>query len=332
MKSVLVIGGGSIGERHVRCFASTGRADVWLCEIDEAVRRSVTERYGLSRSFAALADALTVKPEVAVVATPAHLHLEQAHQLIESGSSVLVEKPLSTDVDGATAFVRFAESCGSVCGVAYVMRHHPAIVRLRRYINERRLGEVREIVYRGGQDFPRLRPAYRTIYYRERSTGGGAVQDALTHTINWIEWLVGPTTSVAADVDRLVLEGVEVEDTVHVVARNGGVMANYALNQHQAPNESTVDVHCTEGSFRMETHRSRLRLMERGADVWTDEAFDAGDRDTGFVAQANAFLDAVAGRHTVSCTLPEALATLDTCLAILRAADGGRWEMCNVAR
>ena len=36
--NVLVIGGGSIGERHLRCFQTTGRADVSLCEINDEVR------------------------------------------------------------------------------------------------------------------------------------------------------------------------------------------------------------------------------------------------------------------------------------------------------
>ena len=32
MYNVLVVGGGGIGERHVRCFLKTGRARVSLCD------------------------------------------------------------------------------------------------------------------------------------------------------------------------------------------------------------------------------------------------------------------------------------------------------------
>src|SRR4051812_27765143 len=70
---VLVIGVGSIGERHLRCFQSTGRAELGLVEIDPHLRRTVAERYGVapSRSFPDLEAALHDPPDVAVIATPA---------------------------------------------------------------------------------------------------------------------------------------------------------------------------------------------------------------------------------------------------------------------
>jgi len=37
MHDILVIGAGSIGERHIRCFLKTGRARVSVCEIDRAL-------------------------------------------------------------------------------------------------------------------------------------------------------------------------------------------------------------------------------------------------------------------------------------------------------
>ena len=45
MTRVLIVGVGSIGERHLRCFAATGRAEVSLCEVNEPLRRAVAERY-----------------------------------------------------------------------------------------------------------------------------------------------------------------------------------------------------------------------------------------------------------------------------------------------
>ncbi len=42
---VLVIGAGSIGQRHVRCFQKTGRAQVSICEINATLRSRVAEEY-----------------------------------------------------------------------------------------------------------------------------------------------------------------------------------------------------------------------------------------------------------------------------------------------
>ena len=41
--SILVIGVGSIGERHLRCFQATGRAEVSFVEINESLRATIAD-------------------------------------------------------------------------------------------------------------------------------------------------------------------------------------------------------------------------------------------------------------------------------------------------
>jgi predicted dehydrogenase len=124
----------------------------------------------------------------------------------------------------------------------------------------------------------------------------------------------------------LALEGVEVEDTVHVIARHGGVMASYAMNQHQAPNESTITVVCDRGTARFEAHEHRWRWKTHTKDPWHDEAFPPLERDTSFVLQAESFLDALEGKQRVLCTLDEGLQTLRVNLALLKAAESRTWQ------
>jgi len=57
MKRVLVVGVGSIGERHVRCFGNTGRAIVSICELNAELRVAIAERYVIKAAFANYEDA-----------------------------------------------------------------------------------------------------------------------------------------------------------------------------------------------------------------------------------------------------------------------------------
>src|SRR5436305_356534 len=91
---VLIIGVGSIGERHLRCFQATGRAEVAFVELSDALRPVIAERYGVQRGFSDLETALRERPGVAVVATPAPLHIPIATRLAEAGVHLLIEKPL----------------------------------------------------------------------------------------------------------------------------------------------------------------------------------------------------------------------------------------------
>ncbi len=323
---VLVVGTGSIGERHLRCFATIGRARLAICETNAAVRGAVADRYSLTHAFDDYRDALVARPDVVVLCTPAHLHVPMAREAAEVGAHLLIEKPLSTSLEGVDELLRLVDRLELVAAVAYVYRSHPALAAMREAIQSGRFGTPLEIVATCGQHFPLYRPAYRDIYYNQRATGGGAVQDALTHVINAGQWLVGGIDRLVADVAHLALAGVEVEDTAHVLAQHGHVLGCYSLNQHQAPNETTITVVCDRGTARFEFHRNRWRWMTEPGGEWTNEGTGPIERDALFVRQAEAMLDAVAGRREVPCSLSDAAHTLRANLAILRSADSAAWE------
>ncbi len=321
---VLVIGAGSIGERHVRCFQQTGRATVSLCEIDSSIRQRVRATYGLEEAFGDLEQTRLLPPDAAVICTPARLHVPMAIRLAEAGIPTLIEKPLSTRLDGIDRLRNSSETGKTLMAVAYVYRAHPMLASMRRSILEGRFGKPLQLVAFCGQNFPFHRPAYREIYYKNRATGGGAVQDALTHILNAAEWLIGPITELAADAAHKALEGVEVEDTVHVVARHQSVLASYTLNQYQAPNEIVITVVCEDGTARFEMHRNRWRWMSQPQSEWHDES-QSLERDTLFVRQANSFLDGVEAKAAPLCSLEEGLRTLLVNLAILHASETHEW-------
>lgn len=321
----LVIGVGSIGERHVRCFKATGRAEPSVVEINDERRSDVAGRLGVSQAYRTLDDALRDPPDLAVVATPAPSHVGIATRLAASGVHVLIEKPLGVSKDGLEGLRAAVASNGVVAGVAYVYRSHPVVAAWREAVASGRFGRPLEIVAVSGQHFPTYRPAYRSIYYNDRAQGGGAIQDALTHLINACEWAVGPVTRLVADAERLALEGVTVEDTAHVLARHGRVMASYSLNQHQAPNEVSLTAVCERGTARAELHEGRWRWATDPGAPWRDEPHRPVDRDGPFVSQAHGFLDAVEGRAGFVCPLADGEQTLCVNLAALDSLATGAW-------
>ncbi|MBL8849251.1 MAG: Gfo/Idh/MocA family oxidoreductase [Planctomycetaceae bacterium] len=322
---VLIIGGGSIGERHLRCFLRTGEADVSLCEINPELRARLASTYTLSGSFGDLNEALAARPEVAVICTPAHLHIAQGIQCAQAGAHLLIEKPLSTSLDRIDDLLAVVAERQRIAGVAYVLRCHPMLAAMRDAWQRGDFGRPLHVTVSSGQHFPLYRPAYRNIYYTNRATGGGAIQDALTHLVNAVEWTVGPVSAVAADAQHLWLEGVTVEDTVNLIARHGSVMATYGLNQFQAPNETSITIAGEQGTTRYEAHNSRWVAAREPGAAWEVQASCTLERDDMFVEQARRTLQAVAGSGPVTCTLAEARQTLRVNLAVLEAADHQRW-------
>lgn len=323
---VLIVGVGSIGERHLRCFHATGRARVSFVEISDTLRTTIATRYG-APGFADLDAALAQQPQAAVVATPANLHVSMATTLAAAGLHPLIEKPLATAIEGVDRLAAIVRERQLVAAVAYVYRCFPALAAMREALLSGKFGRPVELVAVCGQNFPTYRPAYRETYYTSRATGGGAIQDALTHLLNAGEWLVGPIDRLVADAAHRVLAGVEVEDTVHLLARHGDVLASYSLNQHQAPNEVTLTVVCTGGTVRWESHRHCWRWTIQPDEPWHDEPHEALPRDAAFVIQANRFLDAIEGRAVPACSLSEGLQTLRVNLAALASVETNAWQV-----
>ncbi len=323
---VLVVGVGSIGERHVRCFLKTGRATVSVCEIHGKLREEVSRRYEIKQAYSDLDAALAEPLDAAVVAVPADAHIAVAQRILEAGRSVLIEKPLSVSLDGVDELSRAAARAGQMVAVAYVYRAHPALGSMRRAIASSSLGKPLQLAAVCGQHFPTYRPAYRESYYASRERGGGAIQDALTHILNAGEWLVGPIDRLVADADHQLIDGVSVEDVAHVLARHGDVLATYALNQFQSPNEVTITVACERGTARFEYHNHRWRRMLQPDGPWEDEPAVGLDRDTLFVTQANNFLDALERRDVPLCDLSSGIQTLRVNLAAIESVACKSWQ------
>lgn len=322
--AILIVGCGSIGERHLRCFQGTGRAEVSVCDASAPLLERVARQYA-APAFADFHAALAARRwDGVVICTPAHTHIDLALAALRHGAGVLIEKPLDTGLARVDELLRAAADARRFAAVAYVYHLMPWIREAREFLRHGALGRVLHASVAAGQHFPTFRPAYREIYYARHETGGGAIQDALTHVANAVEWLIGPATRVFCDAAHQALEGVTVEDTVNVAARHGNALVNYALNQFQAPNEMTLNLHCEGGSVKVEGHERRWSVWRRGATAWEPHQTPPLERDDLFIAQAGAFLDGLHGQPTPLATLDEAVQTLKFNLAALASARTGQ--------
>lgn len=332
MHSVLVVGCGSIGERHLRCFQKTGRATVAGCDPSDSLRATIAQTYGVTthRDFAA---GLTPDIDAVVICTPPPLHVPMARAALQAGKHVLIEKPLAADFSGVADLLEDETRSDRCVAVAYVQHVYPFLQAARRFLQEGSLGPVKHVTFTGGSHFPTGRPAhtvhYADTYYAQRNTGGGVIQDAITHTANFVESVIGPTDSLYCDCAHQALPRVTIEDTVNISARHGDILVNYALNQFQAPTEGVLQFHTAAGSVKIDTHRQRWGIFRLGDADWTWHEDPVPERDSHFEAQAHAFIDQIEGQPSRLCSLSAAVQTLRFNLAAIASADAGQRFTCR---
>lgn len=323
LHSILVIGCGSIGERHLRCFLSTGRVRATACDANPTLLQRMADTYQVPTTPDADAALASGDFDAVVICTPAPAHVPLAIKALEAGKHALIEKPLSHTLAGLNTLHEAHARSGRQVAVAYVYHVFPFLIGAGEFLARNEFGPVLQATVTSGQPFHLLRPAYAQTYYRDHAAGGGAIQDALTHLANWVECALGPTTSLLCDCAHQALSGVEVEDTVHVSARHGWTLVNYTLNQFQAPNETTLQFNSAQGSVKVEFHRQRWGTCALGASDWTWRDTPAPERDTHFTNQAHAFLDQIEGKPARLCSLEAAAQTLRFNLAALASARRG---------
>jgi len=324
---VLIVGGGSIGERHLRCFGQLQNVQVGICTRCKETRIKLSDRYNTIYADSSLERALRHDYDVAVICTPSNLHVDMTITCANHDLHVLIEKPLSTDKNRLRDLISAVEANGVICGVGYTYRSFSSVQNLREALEQKELGNIRQTVVHAGQEFFQFRPAYASTYFASHQTGGGAIQDCLTHLLDCSTYLIGPITKVCADAHHKGLSGVSVEDTVHVLARHGDIPACYALNQYQAPNETTVTIVGSDATARLEIVRNSWSIMHKGETQWKERYSDPVERDVHFIRQAKCFLDAIYNGGKFTCSLSEGIESLNATLAVLYSArTGGTWE------
>lgn len=128
-KRIAVIGAGSMGSLHARVVAQHPDAElVTLVDPREDVGRGVAERFGTQwRPELAGVDGL----DGVIVAAATEAHDGLARAVLESGTPLLVEKPVTDSLESTTELLELSAGAGvpMMCGL--LERYNPAVLTAR---------------------------------------------------------------------------------------------------------------------------------------------------------------------------------------------------------
>jgi predicted dehydrogenase len=143
-----VIGVGHFGQYHAEKLARLpGSRLTAVVDIDGERAQGVAERHGVP-SFVNFRDALT-QVDAVCIATPPMTHYEIARTCLEAGIHVLVEKPITDNLEHASALIRIARERGRILQVGHLERFSAAgrvirdIVTRPLYVEASRIGTFR---------------------------------------------------------------------------------------------------------------------------------------------------------------------------------------------
>ena len=150
-----VIGIGNMGRNHVRIYSHISNL-VAIADVDSSVGEKVAKEYSvpLYKNYQEMLD--KEKPEAISVVVPTQNHREVALVCLERQIPTIVEKPLAANMKDAMDMVSSARKNKTFLMVGHIERFNPAVIRLKRLINEKKLGSIVSVlVVRVGISPPR---------------------------------------------------------------------------------------------------------------------------------------------------------------------------------
>jgi predicted dehydrogenase len=105
-KKIVIVGTGLIGPRHAYAVLQEPTAELSSIVDPNSAAQKIAHDLGTTW-YASIEDMVAAgcKPDAAIVCTPNHTHVPVSKALLEAGIHVLVEKPISGDVESAQSLV-----------------------------------------------------------------------------------------------------------------------------------------------------------------------------------------------------------------------------------
>ena len=299
LPNAVVVGLGSIGQRHVRVLRDLGH------NVATVSRRSGGDHLSI-------ADAIhEARPGYAVVATETSSHADALRGLGEAGfrGTVLVEKPIFSQIAPVPDYP-FAHLF-----VGYNLRFHPVVTALAERLRGRRAITVSAYV---GQDIRDWRPGrdHRSAASATVAAGGGVLRD-LSHELDYLLWLFGPWRRVAALGGCSGARQIEVDDHIDLLLEMQGSQAvQVHMDYLDRPGLRKIRVNLEDETIEADVAGGRLTVNGDVTDYPVER--DQSYRDM--------HVAAVKGAPPI-CSLSEGLAVMDLIDASERALQSRTWIM-----
>ena len=202
--------------------------------------------------------------DAALLALPHHLHHGIGVACLEAGLHVLLEKPMAISEAECSALINAAARAERVLMIAYCMRFHPLVSRLKQLLDRRAYGEVFQVSI-WTEQMTRYPPGHWGS--SAATLGGGQLFSHGCHYIDLLLWFLGEPLRGSHVGTNFGTPWMEREGTSNVAIEFEGGKLGYHFGTWGARGTRlgySVHAHCTEGMIEADITGCRLVVHASG--------------------------------------------------------------------
>lgn len=251
MNSILIIGGGSIGKRHLRNLLLLDERNISVVEINPTRAQELRKEFDIT-IFASVRESLRNGKNfnIVFICTPSVFHFKDAVFFAQQGSDLFIEKPLSHNFVGVDKLLEIATKKKIVTMVGSNWKFYPLFQKMKELIDNGAIGRVLSARCQCGQYLPDWHPweDYRQGYSANKKLGGGILLDS--HEFDYLTWFVGGVKKIFCFTKKVSNLEIDVEDIAEVVLEfESGAMGQIHLDYLQRFPQRNFEFFGEEGSL-----------------------------------------------------------------------------------
>ena len=308
-QSVLIVGCGSIGQRHARVLSELGIADLRVCDSSSEQLQVLTAKTPVQMTYSSYQEGLHDQPDTVLIGTPPQLHIPMAIQALDAGIHVLSEKPVSDSIDQIDELEQAIERSGKTYMVGLCFRYHEGLTLAKRYLNEGRIGRLVSIRLRMSENLAEVRADYKSLFTLKHL----GTYD-LSHEVDLACWFADvPVTEIQAMHGVYSDLGFTAPDIAQLNLRFGKIcVASVYLDFFSRPRTRWTELMGTDGTITVEFadwQQCTVSVYDTANGQWTREVLGT-ERDFMFRSEDAEFLKAAANGTGTQCPLSEGVKSL----------------------
>jgi predicted dehydrogenase len=248
--NLAIIGTGEWGQNHIRVSKELGVLKK-ICDIDESRLKYFKSYYGVdyTTSFKDILDDKSI--DAVTLAVPASLHYKMGKQLLEAGKHILIEKPISTEIDEAEKLIALAEKQGLTISVGHVFRYNNALNYIKDMINNGNLGDVQLIIS-------------RRMGLRTPRPDCGVIMDFAIHDVDIAKFLMNEKIPQVMSAVKSHPLGREYEDYGNIVLKFGDALADISVSWLTPTKVRDLMIVASEKSVILDYSTQEIKVYDQG--------------------------------------------------------------------
>lgn len=318
----LVVGCGSIGQRHIRNLRKLGHR-ISGCERDPLKSKQIKRKYNI-KMFSDLQNAMVNRYDGAFICTPTSLHMPMSLEIAKRGIHLFIEKPLSNSLRGITELSEIVKREKLVTLIGCNMRFMSGLKFVKNLIKENKIGNVLSVNIECGYYLPYWHSYedYRKGYSAKRNLGGGVIFDDI-HEIDSLYWLFGKVNEVFCFAGKLSNLDIDTEDIAEIFLKfKSKMIAHIHLDYLQQSYRRWYEFIGEEGIIYLDIIKQKIEWYQKKANqckVFKNNI--SVNPNMMFIDEIKHFINCIRGKERSVNDIPHSKKVLEIALACHRSAE-----------